>query len=398
MMNIPASITSLPSRTSELSSLLESWANMNSGSGHLSGLERMRLKLREAFAYFRSAIIEEVPLPGSSAKALRVIMRPAATQRVLMSGHYDTVYDAEHPFQTCTLMNAEVLRGPGVADMKGGLVTMFAALQAFEQTPAAFEIGWEVLLTPDEESGSHASVELIVERAKCCCFGLVFEPARGSGALVSSRKGTGCFTVKCHGRAAHAASAAAGRNAIVALAAFVQAASRVPDELPGVLLNVGFIHGGSDATNIVPDFAMAELDVRITKVSDQAAVEKHLADLVATANEADGLRIEMTSDFNRPPKECGPVEEQVFAQWQSMASELSIAPFTWVHSGGGSDGNFLSVAGLPNLDGVGPIGDHYHSENEYTVLPSITERAQIVALFLHRLASGEIRLNSALPA
>lgn len=312
MINISPSITSLPSRTSEISSLLELWANINSGSGHLAGLERMRSKLRDAFASFKSSIIEEVTLPGSLAKALSVIMRPDATQRVLMSGHYETVYNAEHPFQTCTLMNADVLRGPGVADMKGGIVTMLAALQAFEQIPAACEIGWE--------------------------------------------------------------------------------------ELPGVLINVGFIHGGSDATNIVPDFAETELDVRITKVSDQAAVEKRLAELVATASEADGLRFEMTGEFNRPPKECGPVEEQVFAQWQSMAAELSIAPFTWVHSGGGSDGNFLSVAGLPKLGGVGPIGDHYHSENEYCLLSSIAEQAQIAALFLHRLAIGEIKLNSASPA
>ena len=134
------------------------------------------------------------------------------------------------------------------------------------------------------------------------------------------------------------------------------------------------------------------LDVRITRATDQAAVTTRLNELVTHVNEAYGIRIELIGDLNRPPKECGPVEEHVFAEWQSMAGELGITPFSWVHSGGGSDGNFLSSAGLPNLDGVGPIGDHLHSDREYCVVPSIAERAQIVALFLHRLASGEISL------
>lgn len=391
-MSIPASISALPERTEELASLLESWANVNSGSGHLAGLKRMYAMLSGAFASIPGAVIQEVSLVETTAKALSVRMRPEAAQIIMMSGHYDTVYEVEHPFQSCTRLDERTLRGPGVSDMKGGLVVMLAALQAFEQSAAAASIGWEILLTPDEETGSYASVDLITQVAKRCTFALVFEPARVSGDLVQSRKGTGFFTVKCHGRAAHAAQASAGRNAIVALAAFVQAASRLPAELPGVLLNVGRISGGGEATNIVPDYAEAVLDVRITRVSDQAAVTTRLNEFVAHANEADGIRIELLGDFNRPPKECRPVEERVFAEWQSMAGELGIAPFSWVHSGGGSDGNFLSTAGLPNLDGVGPIGDHLHSDREYCVVPSIAERAQIVALFLHRLASGEISL------
>jgi glutamate carboxypeptidase len=393
-MSIPDSIAALPDRTEELASLLESWANVNSGSSHFAGLERMLGLLRDSFASFQEATVELLELPGTSAKALSVKMRPDSKLRVMLSGHYDTVYELEHPFQSCTRLDEHLLRGPGVSDMKGGIVTMLAAMQAFEETPNAAQLGWDVLLTPDEETGSHASVELITQTAKRCHFGLVFEPARVSGDLVRSRKGTGFFIVKCHGRAAHAAQASAGRNAIVALAAFVQAASRVPEELPGVLLNVGRISGGGEATNIVPDYAEAVLDVRITKVSDQAAVTSRLNELVQTANEADGIRIELIGEFNRPPKECLPLEELAFAQWQSMAGELGIAPFSWVHSGGGSDGNFLTVAGLPNLDGVGPIGDHLHSDQEYCVLPSIAQRAQIVALFLHRLASGEISLTN----
>jgi len=391
-MNRPPAISALPQRANELAALLESWAHINSGSGHGAGLDRMLAVLHEAFAGFAGAVIETCPLPGTEAKALSVRMRPDAARRVMLSGHYDTVYEAQHPFQQCTRLDESTLQGPGVADMKGGVVVMLAALQAFEQTPAAAQLGWEVLLTPDEETGSYTSVALIQQVAQRCTLGLVFEPARGNGDLVRSRKGTGHYTVRCHGRAAHAAQAAQGRNAIVALAAFVQAASRLSDELPGVLLNVGQFIGGSEATNIVPDFAEAVLDVRITRVSDQAAITQRLHELVAAANAAEGFRFELIGDFNRPPKECGAVEEAMFADWQHTAHELGCAPFSWVHSGGGSDGNFLSAAGLPNLDGVGPIGDYLHSAREYCVLPSLAQRAQLAALFLHRLASGELRL------
>lgn len=393
-MNMPAPITALARHGSEYTALLESWANLNSGSGHLAGLDRMRATLRADFAArLPGAIFEDVPLPGTSAQALRVTMRPAAPMRILLNGHYDTVYEADHPFQRCMRLDADTLNGPGVADMKGGLVVMLAALVAFEQIPGAERLGWEILLTPDEETGSKASVHLFAEVARRCAFGLVFEPARPSGDLVRSRKGTGAFAVICHGRAAHAALPAAGRNAIVELAGLVQAFHRVPDELPGVLLNVGCFTGGSEATNIVPDRAEMLVDVRITRTADLAAVEIRLHELVAAANRAKGFQFELTGGFNRPPKESGPAEEAAFAAWQAAAHDLGLKPFSWVHSGGGSDSNFLSAAGLPNLDGVGIIGGGLHTDGEYVLVASLVERAQVAALFLHRVATGEIPLS-----
>lgn len=392
-MTLPPAITALSRRGPEYLVLLETWANINSGSGHLAGLERMRTALRADFAKrFPDALIDEVPLPGTSARALRVTMRPDAATRILLNGHYDTVFEADHPFQRCARLDRQTLGGPGVADMKGGIVVMLAALEAFEQTPAAARLGWEVLLTPDEEIGSHASVPLLTEAASRGTFGLVFEPARASGDLVRSRKGTGAFSVICHGRAAHAALPAVGRNAIVALAALVQALSRVPDELPGVLLNVGRFTGGSEATNIVPDRAEILLDVRITRRTDLAAVESRLHELVAAANQAEGFNFQLTGGFNRPPKESGPVEEAAFAAWQEAAHDLGLKPFSWVHSGGGSDSNFLSEAGLPNLDGVGIVGGRLHTDGEYILVDSLAERAQLAALFLHRIATGELAL------
>lgn len=393
-MTLPASIAALPARSAELGALLETWAHINSGSRHLAGLERMRATLRTAFAQaFPAALLNEPALAGTTARALQVRLRPSAPRQILLNGHYDTVYEADDPFQTCSRPDAATLRGPGVADMKGGLVVLLAALQSFEDAPGASALGWEVLLTPDEETGSHGSAPLFIEAATRHRFALVFEPARPSGDLVRSRMGTGSFTATCHGRAAHAAQMPnPGRNAILALAEFLLTAARIPAELPGVLVNVGNIHGGSAATNVVPDFAESELDLRVTRLADRDLLIARLQALAAPINGREGFRLELTGGFNRPPKECGAVEKVVFAAWQQAARDLGQTPPGWVDSGGGSDGNLLSAAGLPNLDGVGPLGDALHSDRENVALPTLASRAQIVALFLVRYAAGEIVL------
>ena len=378
-----------------LRDLLVSWANINSGSHNLPGLDRMRAALAAEFATLPGAIVEHVALANTPAKALRIRLRPDAPKQIFLSGHYDTVFGADDAFQTCTLLDERTLRGPGVADMKGGLVVMLAALRTFENSPHAARLGCEVLLTPDEEIGSGGSGALFAAAGASGRFALalVFEPARPNGDLVHSRKGTGNFTATCHGRAAHAASPTrAGRNAIAALAEFLVAAHRVPDELPGVMLNIGSIRGGGAATNVVPDFAEALLDVRITRTADREPLLARLRELAAPINAREGFRLEITGGFNRPPKECVRAEEAAFAAWQQGARELGVAPFSWVHSGGASDGNNLSAAGLPNLDGLGPIGDRLHSPDEFVHLPSLAERAQIASRFFTKFAAGEIAL------
>jgi glutamate carboxypeptidase len=388
--------------SAELRDLLINWANINSGSGNLAGLDRMRAALAQEFGTLRDATLQHVALAGlpaeagTYAQALRVRLRPSAPRQILLSGHYDTVYGADDPFQTCTLVDERTLRGPGVADMKGGIVVMLAALRAFERSPHAAKLGVEVLLTPDEETGSFGSAPLFEAAAQSKTFSLalVFEPARPNGDLVRSRKGTGNFVATCHGRAAHAASPIrAGRNAVVALAEFLVAAHRVPDEMPGVMLNVANIRGGGAATNVVPDFAEAQLDLRITQAADRAPLLARLHELAAPINAREGFRLELTGAFNRPPKECVPVEEIAFAAMQQSAREVGVAPFTWIHTGGASDGNNLSAAGLPNLDGLGPIGDKLHSADEFVNLPSIGQRAAMLTRFLEKFAAGEVALG-----
>lgn len=398
-MNVPPSIASLPARTAELGALLERWANINSGSGHGAGLARMAAELRATFsAAFPAAQFEELAAaaPGYNppgVPALRFRLRPSAPLQVFLCGHYDTVYKADDPFQTCRWLDARTLNGPGTADMKGGLVCLLAALQAFEQTPQAARVGWEVLLTPDEETGSHGTRAFFEAAARRHHFGFVFEPARPSGDIIHSRKGTGGAIVTCHGRAAHAAKIPNdGRSAILGLAAFLLAAAKVPGEIPDVLVNVGNIKGGTNATNVVPDFAQSEVDLRVKKMSDCEPLFARLEALAREIGAAHEVRIELKLWLNRPPKENHPAEAALFPEFQRAAADVGLKPFHWVHGGGGSDGNFLGAAGLPSFDGIGPEGDHLHSDREFCRVDTIAPRAQNVALFLHRLAAGEIKL------
>jgi len=396
-VSLPPSIAALPSRRAELVALLERWANINSGSDHAAGLARMAEALRETFsATFPTATLEilAADAPGYNppgVKALRYRLRPEAPLRVLLCGHYDTVYGATDAFQSCRWLDDDTLNGPGVTDMKGGLVTLLAAVQAFEQTPHAAKIGWEILLTPDEETGTHGTRHLFEEAAKHNHFGFVFEPARPSGDIIHSRKGTGGAIVTCRGRAAHAAKIPNdGRSAILGLAAFALAASKIPTELPGTLVNVGNIKGGTPATNVVPDHAVAELDLRVTQMSDEPQLFARLRALAAEVGAAHEVKFDLKLWLNRPPKENHRAEATLFPEFQRAAHDVGLKPFTWVHGGGASDGNFLGAAGLPCFDGIGPEGDHLHSAREYCRVDTIAPRAANVALFLHRLAGGEI--------
>jgi glutamate carboxypeptidase len=237
---------------------------------------------------------------------------------------------------------------------------------------------------------------LLVEAAKRHRFALVFEPARSNGDLVKSRKGTGIFTLTIHGRAAHAGrDPAAGRNAILALCALLPEIDALGRDLPGVMVNIGRIHGGG-VVNIVPDLASADLNVRITNKGDDAVFLARLGEIIAPLNAREGYRAVLTGRFNRGPKVETPAEVALFAVWQQCGREAGVS-FDWQHVGGGSDGNILSAAGLPNLDGLGPVGDGLHSDREFIRLSSLTERAGIAARFLQKVAEEKITLPAHTP-
>ena len=251
------------------------WAEINSGSENVAGLDAMRARLAEDFAAVLGVPAELVtlaPPAGREAEgerhALLFRRRPKAPRRVLLGGHFDTVFGPEHPFQGVR-RDGPLLRGPGVVDMKGGLSVMLEALVAFERSPAAQQIGWTVCLNPDEEIGSPWSRPLWKKLAAKHERGILFEPAMPGGKLVRSRKGSGNFQATIRGRAAHAGrNPELGRNAILLAAELALGLDALNGQCDGVFVNVGRIRGGG-ALNIVPDRAELGVNVRTVRAGDE---------------------------------------------------------------------------------------------------------------------------------
>ena len=393
-MNLPPQIAGMRASGGELGLLLASWCDQNSGSENFAGLEAMLELLKAQFRRLPGTV-EYVPLMVTPAEALRIRVRPQAPVQLLFSGHYDTAYGIQDAHQRSEFSTSGKMRGPGVIDMKGGLVVMHAALEAFERTKHSGQIGYEVLLTPDKENGSHGSALLLAKTAKRHQFGFVFEPARPNGDLVQSRKGTGSFIITCFGHPNRSASGEqpSGPNAAATLTEFLSQIDRWPGELPGVTVSPGLIRGDRTIPHgDLPAFADAELEVSISQPNESETVLARLTALAESFNVREGCKVEINGGFRRPPMPCSPVSETVFSAWQQCGRDLAVAPFSWTRSDRSSDANLLAAAGLPCLDGLGPVGDRMHSPDEWVDLSSLIERAQVAALFLHRLATGEIQL------
>lgn len=382
-------------------SLLEKWANINSGSDNVQGLSQMLQALKDEFSTLGGEL-EQIPLPPRqkisskgevisfpSGEALHLVKHSDAPFRVFLGGHMDTVYPATSPFQKAVRIDKNTMRGPGVTDMKGGLVILLTALQAFEKSPFAGKIGWEVLINPDEEIGSPGSDYLFVQSAKRNDIGLIFEPSYPDGTLVSSRKGSANFALVARGRGAHAGrDFFEGRNAITAMARFITKAETLIHKEKGITLNVGYIEGGGPV-NIVPDLAFCRINIRVSNSDDMDKVKSDLNQIVKETNGCEEVSFVMHEETSTPPKPFDSKIEALFSalkkcgQWLGM--QLACKP-----SGGACDGCRLYAAGLPNLDTLGAIGGNIHTHDEYIHLPSLTERARLTALFLMMLAAHEI--------
>lgn len=329
--------------------------------------------------------IEQIPL----GKVLRIRKRARAPIQVFLGIHMDTVFPVDSPFQKTVRVDDNTLNGPGVADAKGGLVVLMIVLEALERSPWAKNIGWEVLINPDEEVGSPGSAVLLEKSAKRNHLGLIFEPTFPDGSLAAERKGSGYFTAVARGRAAHAGrDPGSGRNAIRAIADFIQAIDDLNGQRNGITVNAGFIHGGGPV-NIVPDLAILKFNVRITRPSDEARVKKQIDKVARTINVREGLSLELHGKFFRKPKILTAANRRLIDMISKCGSDLGMK-LDWHDSGGCCDGNNLSTAGLPNVDNLGVRGGEIHSHREYMHLDSLTERARLSALFLMKLASGHI--------
>jgi len=376
-----------------------SWCAVNSGSRNLAGLEATAERLANAFeAVGRVERIaldppEEVDATGElrrceTGPCLRVAVRPEAPVQVVLTGHYDTVFPAASGFDRVVERQDGALHGPGVADMKGGLSVMLGALEAFERHPLSRLVGWRVLLSPDEEIGSLGSAPELTRIAQGAHVGLTFEPALADGALASSRKGSGNFSVRAVGRAAHAGrDFASGRNAVAAAARIAVALDGLNGAREGVTINVARIDGGGPS-NQVPDRAVVRFNVRTPDEDGRTWLEATIPDALAIG-EGDGLTVDLHGGFTRPPKPINAAQQQLFDGVREVAGLLDL-PLSWKPSGGVCEGNNLFAAGLPNLDTLGVRGGDIHTTDEHAWPDSFLERASLSAVILAKLADGSL--------
>ncbi len=295
---------------------------------------------------------------------------------VLILCHYDTVWPAGTAADRPARHEGGVVHGPGVFDMRGGIV---AALAAVERA-APLERPVQILVTPDEETGSAGSSGLITERARGAALVLVPEPPLPGGALKTSRKGWASYTLRVAGRAAHAGlEPEAGASAVDELVdrlLEVRALAR-PDR--GTSINVGVIGGGS-APNVVADHAWSDLDVRATTVAEQERVDGALAGLTAARAHTS---VSLETKVMRPPMERTPAIATAFARARELAAGLGLE-LAEAAAGGASDGNLVAALGVAVLDGLGPEGAGAHALGEQVRVDSLVERTALIARLIER--------------
>lgn len=396
----------LDTQSDVLLQTLTRWCEQNSWSGNVDGLQAMADLLEADFKPL-GLVCERLRLPPwesigdagetvqhETGPALVWHLRPAASKRVLLLIHYDTVYPPASIPDSVVISGDGRLVGPGVADAKGGIAIIRFALQAIIRFQLAEDLGITVMLNPDEEVGSQSSATLFHAMAPQFDFALVFEPRLPEGAMVANRKGTANFTAIIHGRSAHAGrNLSAGRNAIVH-------AARLAIELDGwnnrtiqrchasdsqISVNVGKITGGGPL-NQVPSFSTLSFNVRVATLSHVNEVVERMNDIEQRYSAADGFTCKVFGQFHSPPKivDADAKFNDLRCRFLNAAAHCG-GDVVWRDTGGACDGNKLAALGLANLDTMGPTGGELHSPAEYCLAASLVTAAKTL---VHLIANA----------
>jgi glutamate carboxypeptidase len=315
---------------------------------------------------------------GAHIRITQTPFRATARGQLLVLGHYDTVYASgtltRMPFRTA----AGKIYGPGVLDMKAGIVQALFALDAIQQFETGLSKRIVFLWTSDEEIGSESSRKLLETEARRGDAVFVLEPSLGPrGLLKTARKGVGEAEIIVRGRASHAGLAPdKGVNAIHELALQIARVKDWNDPPRGVSINVGRIEGGT-RPNVIPDSAKAALDLRALRIADMQKIEKRLGNLRPILP---GAKLEVRGGFNRAPLERK-YSAELFQRASQLARQMGIA-IGEATAGGGSDGNLTAALGVRTLDGLGAVGDGAHSPGEYVIASAMPQRAALLAALL----------------
>jgi glutamate carboxypeptidase len=368
-------------RFDEYMAELETLVNIDSGSFSPAGVNRVADRCEQRFLEFGWAVQRRrhEPVPGEPQLGDLVIGRRQGSggPRVLMVGHTDTVFDdgtaVERPFR----IEGSRARGPGVSDMKAGLLTGFFAMHALQD--ARIE-GFEhvtYVCNPDEEIGSPFSGPTIHELALEHDVGFVLEGARANGDIVSARKATTDYVLTVQGRAAHAGvEPEKGRNAIAAAASLVGALQALNGRWPGVTVNVGTIEGGT-RVNVVPERCTLQVDLRSPTLPSLDAAQGEIERLCATVGQPD-ISVQVVRDAGHQPMEKTPAIAALVDRAVGFAAELGFE-LRDAATGGMSDANTIAAAGTPVIDGLGPVGGDDHAPAEWLDLDSVVPRTALLA-------------------
>ena len=376
------------------------WSAVNSGSRNLAGIERIAAILADAFSALpgEAKLVEAAPVDAVDSAGrpvaiehgsnLHLAVRPDAPVQLLFTGHMDTVFGETHDFQQTRWLEDGVLNGPGVADMKGGIAVMLAALKAVEASEVAERIGYEVIINSDEEVGSLGSAPLIAQAARGKRAALTYEPsALPDGTLAGARPGSGNYSLVVRGRSAHAGrNPEDGRNAVLAAADLALRLEKLKRD--GLSVNPGRIEGGGPS-NVVPDLAVLRVNLRPRTPEIEAEAERLIDEAVAAVAAERDIQIEVHGGFGRPPKPMTAEAERLFELVKAAGADLGQS-IGWQPSGGVCDGNNIAACGVPVVDTMGVRGGKIHSMEEYLIFESLGERAALSALTILRIAEGRL--------
>jgi glutamate carboxypeptidase len=370
---------------------LETIVNIDSGSGYVSGLEAVSAFFQERFQKIgwrtTTYLFDDGKVP-----CLEVTNKPLSNDDsdldLLFIGHMDTVFKqgtaAARPFSR----DGNRAYGPGVCDMKGGLVTMLHVAESLQQTGVADDVTIAMAFNSDEEIGSRGSrpwYEDLAAKSRCV---FVFEPWRSTGERVLHRKGGGNFDVICHGKAAHAGAAPEeGANAVIELAHQILAVKELARIDRGTTVNVTVISGGT-ADNVIPDYAKASVDVRFANADEGQRIEDSFQVLGRNVH-TPRVRVEVDGEINRPPMTPSEKTKQYWEQIAAIGEAIGIE-MTLTKTGGCSDGNYTAALGIPTIDAMGVRGGCVHSEDEYIELRSIVPNMHLMCEIVKAFADGRI--------
>ena len=374
---------------------VQNWAAINSGSGNLDGLATTADLLADAFSTLPGEVTLVEPEPVdrvlsdgtvttvTHGRHLLMTVRPECPAQLLFTGHMDTVFPVDHHFQTLRWLDNGTLNGPGVADMKGGIAVMLAALKAAESSGKLARTGYQILINSDEEVGSPSSAKLIAQLAQNKLAALTYEPALPDGTLAGERGGSGNFSIIIAGKSAHAGrNPDDGRNALLAAADLALRLKQLSRE--GLSVNPAKIDGGGP-NNVVPDHAILRVNFRPRTPEIVQQTDVDLRRIIADIEREHDVRAHLHGSFGRPPKPIDDEAAKLFGLVKRCGADLGI-PVAWRSSGGVCDGNNIAACGVPVVDTMGVRGGSIHSSDEFLIVESLVERAQLSALTIMRLS------------